>query len=639
MQGSPTSAADRALLLSQVESLKATGLNTRRACAEAGVLFVNYYRWRNEAAQTGVREFTPPKAKGRPAKFELSEEESRRLRFWRLVKGSIPLAVEAALAEAGAAEDHSYLEAMRSMLAASLDRGAQLRASTAAALRKHWQGYVEARKPVVWPMSVQRACRVSEDEEAEFRGHKARDNRVGHERRGAFLIAEDGQRLPWFAGAIWCSDDMSLNDPFRFFDAAAGREMVGRQAIFTTDAFSLNFLGCTHIGRDRDSYRAEDIADHFASLVDDHGLPLVWRIERGRWNNNFIFGCPIPNEFTDDGEAERFGGLDAIVKLAVKHSSRGKEIEGCFNLLQSLMDHGGDGRALSIGRTRGEFEAATRLMLRADRDADALAKFWSIEASAEHVMQAMRLFATRPKQRQTFGNLTFTPAELWTQHVKRPCPQNERWRFLPVKMPARVWKGLIEVSVKHYPLSFRFRVNGGSRIGAAHLVDGHEVMIAFHPGQAWEGCLVFNRDRSARNRDGWRWLERIGVADHMADAPQEDLSGRGAHSGGQKRQSAQSRREYRALIAGTEFDGRRRSHAQDGLGNALAVAQGGAATPARIRADEPAPRNRGGLSEGRVVPRSTQRDDIADFDEDDEREALGFGRRQTQPSNIELIEA
>lgn len=621
MQGFPTSAVHQAYKLAEIEGLIASGLNKRKACAEAGVLFVNYYRWLKIAkAGQGCQEVKPVKNKGRPVKFELTVEEARRLRFWRLVKGSIPLAVEAAMAEAGAAEDNAYLLTLQNMLAASLDRGAKIRPETAAALRAHWQGYTEARRPVIWPMSIQRACRVSEDEEAAFRGRKAKDNRVGHERRGAFIIDEDGQRLPWFAGAIWCSDDMSLNDPFRFQDGATGREMLGRQALLTTDAFSLNFLGCTHIGRDRDSYRASDIADHFAALVDDHGLPLIWRIERGRWNNNFIFGTPIPNEFDDDGNAVRFGGLDAVVKIAVKHSSRGKEIEGCFNLLQSLMDHGGDGRTLSIGRQRGEFEDATRQMLRADRDDAALAKFWSITDSAEHVMEAMRLFATRPKQRQTFGNRTFTPAELWSQHVKRPCPVNERWRFLPVKVPARVWKGIIEVSVNHYPQSFRFRVNGGARFGAAHLVDGHEVMVAFHPDQAWEGCQVWNRDRSARNRDGHRWLERIGVADWMEDAPQEDLSGRGGHSRGQKKASSQVRVEYRSIIAGTAFEGRRRSHAQDGLGNALTRAVGGAEPMPNSGQECPRSLQSRGQSEARLV--IPARGDVPDFDESEELEAL-----------------
>lgn len=622
MQGSPASAAFRTLKLAEVEALAASGMSTRRACAEAGILFVNYYRWRGEAAKTqaGIATLSAPtKGKGRPAKFDLTEAEGRRLRFWRLVKGSIPLAVEAAMAEAGATEDSAYLLALQNVLAASLDRGNKIRPETAAALRKHWQGYAEARRPVVWPMSIQRACRVSEDEDAAFRGRKASANRLGTERRGAFIIDEAGLRLPWFAGAIYCSDDMSLNEPFQFVDGATGKAMLGRQALFTDDAFSLKFLGASHIGRDRDSYRASDISDHFSQIVEAHGLPLVWRIEKGRWNNHFIFGCPIPGEFEEDGTPVRFGGLDVLFALAVKHESRGKEIEGCFNLLQSLMAHGATGQAVSMGRQRGEFEAATRLMQRAERDPAAMSKFWSIGQSADFVADAMRLFNGRAKQRQSFGNRCFAPDELWASHVKRPVPVNEGWRFLPVKTPAKVRRGVVEVQVRHYGQSFRFRVNGGSRIGAASLVDGHEVMLAFHPDQAWEGCQVFNRDRSARNRDGWRWLERIGVADFMADAPQEDLSGRGGHSIGQKKQASQVRREFRGLVDGSDFAGHRRSHAQDHLGNALTRASAAGGNDEARMANDEFQRRGTGRSEGRLVIPS--RGD-ADLDLAEEEEAL-----------------
>ena len=599
------------MLLAQVAALSAE-MPTRRACAEVGIPFPTFYRWQRqvEESKSGfLPDLSQAPKRGRKVLFELTEAETRRLRFWRLVKGSIPLAVEAAIAEAVDGNEEPYFAALRASLACdvldetavkarrSVEGNAKLDPAKAQALKAYWRKFVEARKPVTWPQSIQRACRVSEDEEAAFRGPKALQNRGGTERKGAFLIDEDGQRLPWFAGAIWCSDDMSLNDPFRFYDAASEKELLGRQALFTTDAFSLHFLGASHIGRDRDSYRAEDIAKHFAALVDEHGLPLIWRIERGRWDNNFIFGSPIPGEFDDEGNAVRFGGLDAVVKIAVKFSSRGKEIEGAFNLLQSLMDHGGDGRTLSIGRERGEFEAATRAMLRSDRDAAALAKFWTIEQSADHVLNAMRLFDERPKKRQTFGNKTFSPAELWSQHVKRPCPQNERWRFLPVKVPATIRKGCVEVKVNHYPVSFRFRLHGASRMAGAQFVDGHQVMVAFDPSEAWAGCTIFNRDRSARNRDGWGFLQRMGVADHMADAPQEDLSARG-YAPGQARAAAQVRQEFRAIIAGTAFDGRRRSHAQDGFGNAFAAAN---APRPEIHTAEPPPERSVMPSEGRLT--------------------------------------
>jgi len=571
--GSKTSAADRALLLGQIDALVRDGVPVRTACLEVGCKFVNYYRWKAEASAA----LTPSapkvvKPKGRKAKFALSDDETRRLRFWRLVKGSVPLAVESAIAEVLTGDGEPYFAALRECVVSERDTGARLRIETAQAMRRHWQAAVEARKPVIWPLSVQRACRVTRGEEAEFRGKKHVTNERGTERRGNMLRTAEGELIPWYAGAIWESDDMSLNDPFRFYDAREGREILGRQALFTIDAYSLHWLGCSHIGRDRDSYRAEDIASHFGDIVDQHGLPLIWRIERGRWDNSFIWGCKIGEDA--EGKDIRWGGLDAIIHIRDKHTSTGKaNVEGSFDLLQSLMDHGFNGQTLSIGRTRSEFEGETREMLRAGRDDASLMKFWSIAQSAEAVQRAMHLFNSRPKQRHNFNNELRVPAQLWAECVKRPCPAEERWRFLPVKQEATIKKGgLIEVTIPHYAQSFRFRLTGGSRC-QVQLDKGHKVLIAFHPGEAWQGCTVFNADTSARNREGFRFGERIGVADHMADALQEDLAGEG-YSPGQVRAAAQVRREFRSLVAGTHFSGRRVSHAQDAHGNTLAVQSG-----------------------------------------------------------------
>jgi len=93
-QGSKTSAADRALIVAQIDGLVSGGMSVWDACLEVECKFVNYYRWKSEAAKALIP--SAPKEKkqaGRKAKFELREAETRRLRFWRLVKGSIPLAV------------------------------------------------------------------------------------------------------------------------------------------------------------------------------------------------------------------------------------------------------------------------------------------------------------------------------------------------------------------------------------------------------------------------------------------------------------------------------------------------------------------------------------------------------------------
>lgn len=628
-QGAKTSAADRALIVAQIDALVGDGMPVRNACLEVGCKFVNYYRWKGEAARALIP--SAPKEKkqaGRKAKFELSDSETRRLRFWRLVKGSIPLAVEAAIAEVRTGNEEPYFSALRACIISERDTGAKLSDDTANAMLKHWQAAVKTGKPVVWPLSVQRACRVTAAEEAELRGKKHVTNERGTERRGNMIRTAENELIPWYAGAIWESDDMSLNDPFRFYDSKEGREILGRQALFTIDAYSLHWLGCSHIGRDRDSYRAEDIASHFADIVDQHGLPLIWRIERGRWDNAFIWGCKIGE--TADGKDIRWGGLDAIIHMRDKHTSTGKaNVEGSFNLLQSIMDHGFNGQTLSIGRTRSEFEGATREMLRSGRDDASLMKFWNIAQSAEAVQRAMHLFNTRPKQRHNFGNELRVPAQLWAECIKRPCPAEERWRFLPVKMHAAIRKGgLITITVPHYAQSFRFRVNGGTRCPGVQLDKGHEVLIAFHPGEAWQGCHVFNADTSARNRDGFKYAERIGVADWMEDALQEDLYA-SSYSTGQLKAAGQVRREFRALVAGTHFSGRRVSHAQDAHGNTLAVQTGGQAperaeeAPAKGRESraglemEDAPRFRRATRSPVMVSTGAE-----DFDEEEELAAM-----------------
>lgn len=626
-QGQSTPLAERALLVAQVRALVESGVPLRRACADLGLNHNNYYRWTRAAEVAAIREPSAPVRRGRRTKFELSHAESRRLRFWRLVKGSVPLAVEAAIAESLADSDDAYFTALRAALGdtGTGEATARLHPQTAADLRDHWRAAVEARRPVAWPLAIQRACRVTAAEEAEFRGKKQSSDLRGMERRGTMIRTEEGETIPWYAGAIWESDDMSLNDPFRFHDAASGVEMLGRQALFTIDAFSLHWLGCTHIGRDRDSYRAEDIASHFRDVVEQHGLPLIWRVERGRWDNNFIWGTKIGT--TPEGKEIRWGGLDAIIHMLEKHTSQGKaNVEGSFDLLQALMDHGFNGQTLSIGRERGEFESATRHMLRADRDPASLAKFWTITQSAEATARAMHLFNTRPKRRQAFHGEVHVPTQLWATAVKRPCPSDQLWRFHAIKCTARVRRGLVEIKAPHYPLKFRFRIHGGHRTPGLHLDDGHELLVAFTPAAAWEGCHIFNADKSARNRDGFKFGQFLGIAEHMADALQEDLSGAGAHSAGQNRAAAQVRKETRTLIAGTPFAGRRVSHAQDSFGANLTQMRSStpAATPVTDRSaqvDEPVT-DRRAFSPVRISDRQTN--PIEDLDLDDETAALSL---------------
>ncbi|MCW0218211.1 MAG: hypothetical protein OJI67_07795, partial [Prosthecobacter sp.] len=280
-QGQPTNAADRALIIAHIQGLVKGGMPLRKACAEAGINHNNFYRWSAHAAPIQTPKETAKR--GRKAKWELGEANARRLRFWHLVKKSVPLAVEAFIAEGLTGNEEPYFKALKACLASPVDTGHRASPALAAAMQAHWQAAVKARKVVTWPLSVQRACRSSAQEQAQFRGDKHATAARGTERRGIMIHTPEGELIPWYPGAIWESDDMSVNDPFRFHDAATNEEMLGRQILATIDAMSLRWLGESHIGRDRDSYRAEDIACHFREMVETFGLPYIWRIEKGRW--------------------------------------------------------------------------------------------------------------------------------------------------------------------------------------------------------------------------------------------------------------------------------------------------------------------------------------------------------------------
>ena len=108
------------------------------------------------------------------------------------------------------------------------------------------------------------------------------------------MFIQDGDtRLLMAPNSIWESDDMSLNEPFRYRDLETGEIQAGRQTLCTLDVYSAAWLGAQPLGRVRDAYRVEDIADHMRECVLQHGMPLIWRLERGVWENNFIDGIEI----------------------------------------------------------------------------------------------------------------------------------------------------------------------------------------------------------------------------------------------------------------------------------------------------------------------------------------------------------
>ena len=200
----------------------------------------------------------------------------------------------------------------------------------------------------------------------------------------------------------------------------------------------------------------------------------------------------------------------------------------------------------------------------------------------------MQAFNARGKERRAFGRDLVVPDDLYSAAQPRTMPENERWRLCPVKREATVRNGCIECVVPHYPLPFRFAVNGAS--ADLYVASGHRVLIAFHPGRPEDGCHVFNAEEGARNREGRKFGEWIVRALMAQDAPQLNLSKEEIAMQRRKNANAAVRTEFRAISkAGTPIV--KRSESRDGLGNRTE-------TGTRRRHDDLTPAGREATNEG-----------------------------------------
>lgn len=545
----PAELARRASLIERVASLceQEPGRDLSDICAEVGLTRPTYYRWKAEQGKPPVEDGRP----GRPVRFALTEDEERALRHWVLRMKSLEVAIEKFVREDAACRPETA-RALGGMMDDAAARGLPR---------------------VPWPQSLRRAARPSDDEKALFQGPRAFQKFELTRRREMTWRDAAGAVHALLAGDMYESDDMSGNEDFRFTDPNDGKEKLGRQTLLTQDVMALKFLGFHAIGRPREAYRVEDIADHMREIVETMGLPLFWRLEQGLWDSTFIHG--IETTYGDT-----WGGLGSLFEVINVHKPRQKGgLEGSFNLLQTLMAH----MSLSRGRQRGEFEAATKEAMRAKRGmADSLAKFWSIDQYMDGLLEAALEFNRRPKNRLALGN-GCVPDELWMESYrgKRECPAAELWRFCPRKDEAVVRGGQIQISATHYPRPFFFRVNGddlATAEGLKFLPHGLRVLVAFHPAHPEQGAHIFCGDRSELNRHGWLYGQKLVHAAWVPPTHQVDLSGDADYSH-QRKSNAMVRAEFREVVrAGSA--GKRVSTARDGMGVAVHIARGGSAAPA-----------------------------------------------------------
>lgn len=432
-----------------------------------------------------------------------------------------------------------------------------------------------------WPDSWRRAAYPTREEAAKFRGQKSQQRIDFSSRRGMFTVDVGNNQVPMMPHSIWEMDDASDNEPRVSTDPDTGESILTRQTLWTQDVYSAAILGFSQVARARDAYRIEDVADHVRNCIAAWGLPQFIRLEGGKiWNGAFFHGISVnaPGWSRD----EKWGGLDPMVKIENCHESNGKAaMEKAFDLLQAMQAHSG----LSIGRKRGEFEAATKALTRAQSTGEVDERFLALAAAGDRTAAVCEWFNSRPKVRRQFGRTPVVPNDL-LRGVKGPQPlASELWRLCPIKRLATVRGGHVEIMVDHYPQSFRFTVNGQSDL---HFDHGYSVLVAFHPGRPEEGCHIFNAELGPRNRYEAGKGELLLVAPYAADGPQIDLSGRGDFEP-RRKAAAAVRRSFRAIAQAV-----RTAHSQDSNGS-VQRAEVGIAAPAQpdgsqAAADQPKPR-------------------------------------------------
>lgn len=268
--------------------------------------------------------------------------------------------------------------------------------------------------------------------------------------------SESGEKQFIRGGDVVECDDATINFPvcvpwtMRGCPCSERYEVkVGRfQWLVAIDAGSRKILGFTYTARPRSSYRAEDVLSLMKCVSRQHGVPRIWRLEKGVWKSNLVM------------DAVRTMGSGRISV----HSPHCKPfIEGLFNALWTKLSIWFPDA--SVGRFRGENKEASDILTACQTGArdprkyfpmlgDVIAAFHAvIEQHNAHIVDSAN-----------YGR--WVPNERWDEDAAaRPLAQlnpETEWLFSPF---VRVWK-----------------VNGNSVGGKVPLFPGCSVPHQFsHP--------------------------------------------------------------------------------------------------------------------------------------------------------------
>lgn len=544
------SSEEKIEIVSAASPLLASGLSIREVAAEVGVKHQTLHYWMKKAAACEGdldAAFDDKKAKGgRPRALVFTDAEKNLARWYRLTKESLDVAAWFFI------RSDKTFEGSEEFI---------VRESTASAMRKYEESAIEKRARPSWPDSVRKAFHVTQQEYDAFRGKKASQQSEMIIRRSMLETLEDGSQREILSGEVWELDDYSTNQPYYYLHPETGKITTCRQVLAARDLVSASWLGFDHIGRERDAYRGEDILRYIERLVRSHGLPRKLRLERGSWDSSYIHGIEV------DGMEKNWGALDDLIAIHHVFKSKGKAIiEGGFNVLQRWLGHTG----LDIGRRRGEFEEAAKL-LRQSRNASTDAKelgFLSQEESSALHAAAGTVLNSRQMLRAHL-NERVAPDDLVARHGwnTRPLSEKDAWYFMPCKKLRIVTAGHVEVRPDGGWAPMAFAVNGV--VSGLHLENGHKVLIACDPLRPELGARICNADRSPKNRD------HFGMGELLIDAapchglsPQFNASKElSPHLVLSKKASAAARTTYRAIVS--TANGKVERSACDGKGNAI----------------------------------------------------------------------
>ncbi|OAI58096.1 hypothetical protein AYO49_05835 [Verrucomicrobiaceae bacterium SCGC AG-212-N21] len=508
-----------------MDALIAKDFSMSAACRECRVAPVNYERWKKLLDEGGEEALQANYANcGRPPKWELTKEEAKALRGLVLIRDSQAFAIE---------EFARFNE--------------ECRPETKEAILREVDTAAREKRFTRWPASLRRAVAITVEERAQFRGAKHFGAVSFAPRKGLFFTNEKGERVTLYPHTVWTMDDYSTNEPY-IVETEEGGTRLCRQVLECMDVASDAWLGVEMIGRERDAYRAEDILRFILRCIDGQGtMPLYLLLERGRWESQAVHGLDLEKQLGAKFKGRKWGGLDHLFGIIHGFTARHKAcLESSNRILQRALAHSGR----EIGTYASEFEDSTKayLAVQAGRRDPKREGFLAIEAARDWHWKAMQYLNGRGKHRAATGTVE-VPNDLlamWDAELDaRRLPENERWRFNPVKRLCSVRQGFIEMTVQPYKQPFRFQINGTE--SGLYLSNGYRVLAAFDPAMPALGAHVCHGEPGTLNREGLAIGEFLMTAPHAEDVPQFDLRAGGYGDSSKRKASTAARTAFAAI--------------------------------------------------------------------------------------------